>query len=57
MGVPDRTAALPHPVDDPTIRAAQQQRLSKLLEELEAEGVDGQAAFEALQRQADTWPE
>jgi len=57
MSVPDRAAASPHPLDDPALRAAQQQRLSKLREELEAEGADGRATYEALRREAETWPE
>jgi hypothetical protein len=57
VSAPDRAVALPHPGDDPVLREAQQQRLSELREKLEDEGADGRATYEALRREAETWPE
>jgi hypothetical protein len=47
----------PQPADDPQLRDVQRERLTKLRDELVAEGADGAPHLTKLQACADTWPE
>lgn len=45
------------PADDAGLRDAQRARLSRLRDELVAEGADGTKCLPELQARADAWPE
>lgn len=47
----------PQPADDPQLRDAQRERLTKLHDDLVDEGADGAPHLTKLQARADTWPE
>lgn len=47
----------PQPADDPQLRDAQRQRLTKLRDELVTEGADSAQHLTELQARADTWSE
>jgi hypothetical protein len=51
------TQQQPQPADDPQLRDVQRKRLTKLRDELVAEGADGAPHLTKLQVRADTWPE
>lgn len=46
-----------HPADDRKLRDAQRDRLTRLRDELVAEGADPSKLLPELQRRADAWPE
>lgn len=57
MGPPEVEPVFAHPVDDPRLRAAQQERLRRLHDELVAEGADDAKGFDWLLERSADWPE
>ncbi len=57
MGPPEAIPVAGHPVDDPQVRAAQQERLRRLHDELVAEGADDARGFDQLLERSADWPE
>jgi hypothetical protein len=56
MSSPEAAPVITHPVDDPGLRAAQQERLRRLHDELVAEGADNTKDFDQLLERSGDWP-
>lgn len=57
MDLSEARPVVVHPVDDPRNRAAQQERLQRLHDELVVEGADDTTELDRLRGLADNWPE